>query len=46
MNCIVTLKINDYYPKLNTIPYENYVCLFTYGDFFCKIPLIKKTNSI
>ena len=46
MNCIVTLKINDYYPKLDTIPYENFICLFTYGDFFGKIPLIKKTNNI
>ena len=46
MNCIVTLKINDYYPKNESIPFENFVCLFTYGDFFGKIPLIKKSNSI
>ena len=46
MNCIVTLKINDYYPKNESIPYENFVCLFTYGDFFGKIPLIKKSNNI
>ena len=46
MNCVITLKINDYYPKLESIPYENFVCLFTYGDFFVKVPLIQKSNNI
>ena len=46
MSCIVTLKINDYYPKIDSIPYENLICLFTYGDFFVKIPLIQKSNNI
>ena len=46
MNCIITLKIKDYFPKINTIPYDNFVCLFTYGDFFGKIPLIQKSTSI
>ena len=46
MSCIVTLKINDYFPKIDSIPYENFICLFTYGDFFGKIPLIKKSNNI
>ena len=46
MNCIITLKINDYFPKIDSIPYENFVCLFTYGDFFGKIPFIKKSNNI
>ncbi len=46
MKCIVTLRINDYYPKNESIPYENFVCLFTYGDFFGKIPLIQKSNNI
>ena len=46
MSCIVTLKINDYYPKIDSIPYDNFVCLFTYGDFFVKIPLIQKSNNI
>ena len=39
MNCIITLKINDYFPKLESIPYQNFVCLFTYKDFIGKIPL-------
>ena len=46
MNCVITLKIKDYYPKLESIPYENFVCLFTYGDFFVKVPLIQKSNNI
>ena len=46
MNCIITLKIKDYYPKSNTIPYDSFVCLFTYGDFFGKIPLIQKSTNI
>ena len=46
MSCIITLKINDYYPKIDSIPYENFICLFTYGDFFVKIPLIQKSNNI
>ena len=46
MSCIITLKIKDYFPKIETIPYENFVCLFTYEDFFGKIPLIEKSNNI
>ena len=46
MNCIITLKIKDYYPKIDTIPYDNFICLFTFGDFFGKIPLIEKSNNI
>ena len=46
MSCIITLKINDYYPKIDSIPYENFICLFTYGDFFVKIPLIQKSSNI
>ena len=46
MNCVITLKINDYYPKLESIPFENFICLFTYGDFFVKVPLIQKSNNI
>ena len=46
MNCIITLRIKDYFPKIETIPYENFICLFTYEDFFGKIPLIEKSNNI
>ena len=46
MNCIITLKINDYSPKLESIPYQNFVCLFTYGDFKGKILLSQYNNNI
>ena len=42
MNCIITLKINDYNPKIPSIPYENFICIFTNDDFIGKIPLSKK----
>ena len=28
MNCIITIKIIDFLPKVNSIPYENYKCIF------------------
>ena len=46
MNCIITLKINDYFPKIESIPYQNFVCLFTYGDFKGKILLSQNNNNI
>ena len=46
MNCIITLKINDYFPKLETIPFQNFVCLFSYGDFKGKIALSQYNNDI
>ena len=46
MNCIITLKINDYFPKLDTIPYETFICLFSYGDFKGKIPLYQMNDNV
>ena len=45
MNCIITLKINDYFPKLESIPYENIICLITNGDFKERIPISKNNNN-
>ena len=45
MNCIITLKINDYFPKLESIPYENFICLITNGDFKERIPISKNNNN-
>ena len=45
MNCIITLKINDYYPKLEFIPYENFICLLTFGEFKGKISLSEKYKN-
>ena len=46
MNCLITFKINDYSPKLESIPYQNYVCLFTCGDFKGKILFSQYNNNI
>ena len=45
MNCIITLKINDYFPKIESIPYENFICLFSFEDFKGKIPLSNNDNN-
>ena len=39
-NCLISFKIVDYNPKLNSIPYKNYICLFICGDFKLKIPIL------
>ena len=41
-SCTISFRIKDYFPKINSIPFEEYVCLFINGDFNEKIPLIEK----
>ena len=41
-SCEITFKIKDYFPKIDTIPFEEYVCIFIKGDFNEKISLIEK----
>ena len=41
-SCEITFKIKDYFPKIDSIPFEDYVCLFINGDFSEKISLIEK----
>ena len=43
-NCLISFKIVDYNPKLNSIPYKNYICLFICGDFKLKIPIINNND--
>lgn len=45
-SCSVSFKIKDYFPKIDTIPFDEYVCLFINGDFNEKIPLIEKDYNI
>ena len=40
ITCKITIKIKDYYPKIDTIPYENYICLFTCGEYEGQIPFL------
>ena len=45
-SCSISFKIKDYFPKINSIPFDEYVCLFINGDFNEKIPLIEKDYNI
>ena len=38
--CNIIIKIKDYFPKTDTIPYENYICLFSYNDYEEQIPFL------
>ena len=40
ITCNVIIKIKDYFPKTDTIPYENYICLFSYNDYEEQIPFL------
>ena len=43
--CTIIIKIKDYFPKIDSIPYGNFVCLFTYEDNEGQLPLISKENE-
>ena len=45
-SCTITFKIKDYFPKIDSIPFEEYFCLFINGDFNEKISLIEKDFNI
>ena len=38
--CRLTIKIKDYFPKTDSIPYSNYICLFTCGEYQGQIPFL------
>ena len=40
ITCSIIIKIKDYFPKTDTIPYENYICLFSYNDYEEQIPFL------
>ena len=44
-NCTIIIKIKDYFPKTDSIPYKNYICLFTNGENEGQIPLISKEKE-
>ena len=46
ITCKITIKIKDYFPKIDTIPYENYVCLFTCGEYEGQIPFLPDDSKI
>ena len=40
LTCRLTIKIKDYFPKTESIPYSNYICLFSCGEYQGKIPFL------
>ena len=44
--CTIIIKIKDYFPKVDSIPYENFICLFTCGENEGQLPLISQENEI
>ena len=43
--CSILIKIKDYFPKIESIPYQNFICLFTNGESEGQIPLISKEEE-
>ena len=44
-NCSLSLKIKNYQPKLNTIPYDNLVCILSYNDYKNYLYFSKKRSN-
>ena len=40
LTCQLIIKIKDYFPKVTSIPYSNYICVFTYGEYQGQIPFL------
>ena len=43
--CSIIIKIKDYFPKIDSIPYQNFICLFTNGESEGQIPLMSKDTE-
>ena len=44
-SCSIIIKIKDYFPKVDSIPYKNFICLFTCGENEGQLPLISQEND-
>ena len=40
LTCRLTIKVKDYFPKTESIPFSNYICLFTCGEYQGQIPFL------
>lgn len=45
-NFILKVKINNYFPKLETIPYNNFICLMICNNYFSEIKLSEIKSKI
>ena len=43
--CTIIIKIKDVFPKSDSIPYQNFICLFTCGENEGQLPLLSKENE-
>ena len=43
--CTIIIKIKDYYPKVDSIPYQNFICLFTCEENEGQLPLVSPDNE-
>ena len=44
--CSITIRIKDYFPKIDSIPFQNYVCSISNEDTKSEIPLSEKDFKI
>ena len=44
-SCSIIIKIKDYFPKVDSIPYKNFICLFTCGENEGQLPLISQETE-
>ena len=44
-NYLISFKIKDYNPKLNSISFKDYLCILINGDFQIRLPLINNDYS-
>ena len=43
--CTIIIKIKDYFPKIDSIPYQNFICLFTCEENEGQLPLISQEKE-
>ena len=46
IKCLLKIKLNDYFPKIDAIPYNNYICLLKYNNFISKIIISERNNQL
>ena len=45
INCILKVKINDFFPKIDAIPYKDLIFIIKYNNSYSKIKVTEKENK-
>ena len=45
-NYRIKIKINDYFPKIDAIPFDDYICSISFNNFNNNIKITEYTNKI